>query len=98
MNKIKNSPWIITDFRNKDLDNLFKKESYLLENLDFIVQLMHQSLQGVKFLHDNGIIHRDIKPQNILINKLKQIKLADMGLSKQLNDNQVQYLSEFQGS
>jgi serine/threonine protein kinase len=59
---------------------------------------MQQSLQGVKFLHDNGIVHRDIKPHNLLINKLKHVKLSDMGLSKQLSDDQISYHSEIKGS
>ena len=52
-----------------------------------IVNMIQQSLRGLKFLHDNNIVHRDIKPHNILINKLKIVKLSDMGLSKQLHED-----------
>jgi serine/threonine protein kinase len=35
-------------------------------------------------LHKKGIVHRDLKPQNVLLTESKQVKLSDMGLSKQL--------------
>ena len=53
---------------------------------EFIRGIMEQALKGLSFLHENGIVHRDIKPHNILINRLKNVKLSDMGLSKQLSD------------
>ncbi|XP_014644768.1 PREDICTED: cyclin-dependent kinase 3 isoform X2 [Ceratotherium simum simum] len=39
-------------------------------------------LQGVNFCHSHRVIHRDLKPQNLLINELGAIKLADFGLAR----------------
>ncbi|XP_055098159.1 cyclin-dependent kinase 3 isoform X4 [Symphalangus syndactylus] len=39
-------------------------------------------LQGVSFCHSHRVIHRDLKPQNLLINELGAIKLADFGLAR----------------
>merc|ERR1719229_739817 len=43
-----------------------------------------QTVSGLKYLHKNGIIHRDIKSQNFLLNTQGQCKLADFGVSSQL--------------
>jgi tRNA A-37 threonylcarbamoyl transferase component Bud32 len=52
-----------------------------------IYKLFRQILNGVKYLHHNGIIHRDIKPSNILIKVNNDIcaKISDYGCSKKIN-------------
>lgn len=41
-----------------------------------------QLLQGIAFCHENRVLHRDLKPQNLLINNKGQLKLADFGLAR----------------
>lgn len=43
--------------------------------------LLHDILDGVDYLHHRGILHNDIKPDNILINKLGNARIIDFGLS-----------------
>jgi serine/threonine-protein kinase len=43
------------------------------------------TLSALSHLHDSGVIHRDVKPTNILVNRHGIIKLADLGLTKHLD-------------
>lgn len=47
-----------------------------------IKSFMHQLLQGIDFCHTNRVLHRDLKPQNLLINNKGMLKLADFGLAR----------------
>lgn len=51
-------------------------------HFSFIQFIFKQIVSGVKYMHDRKIYHRDLKPQNILINDKKEIKIADFGLSR----------------
>jgi len=43
---------------------------------------LYQLLRGVAFCHEHRVLHRDLKPQNLLINKKGELKLADFGLAR----------------
>lgn len=47
-----------------------------------IKSFMYQLLKGIAFCHENRVLHRDLKPQNLLINNKGQLKLADFGLAR----------------
>ncbi|OIW33234.1 Pkinase-domain-containing protein [Coniochaeta ligniaria NRRL 30616] len=47
-----------------------------------IKSFMYQLLKGIAFCHDNRVLHRDLKPQNLLINSKGQLKIGDFGLAR----------------
>ena len=53
-------------------------------NLRTTIQYTRQILEGVAYLHEQRVIHRDIKGKNILIVNINNVKLADFGISKQI--------------
>ena len=54
--------------------------------------------KGLKFLHENNVVHRDIKSDNILIDKNGHCKLADFGCSIKLKNNQPDLFSKTEGN
>ncbi|KAG6123582.1 negative regulator of the PHO system [Claviceps humidiphila] len=47
-----------------------------------IKSFMYQLLKGIEFCHHNRVLHRDLKPQNLLINSKGVLKLGDFGLAR----------------
>lgn len=50
-----------------------------------LADVARQILRGLAYLHRRHIVHRDIKPSNLLINSRKQVKIADFGVGRILN-------------
>lgn len=72
--------------RNQTLKELQKRRSRLTE-FELRVYLQ-QIVSGVGYLHDNLIIHRDLKLGNIFINHKMELKLGDFGLSTKLRSRE----------
>ncbi|KAG0652041.1 Serine threonine-kinase sepH [Hyphodiscus hymeniophilus] len=78
--KSKDSLNIVLEFcENGSLHSICKSYGKFPENL--VGVYMAQILQGLQYLHDQGVIHRDIKGANILTTKEGKVKLADFGVS-----------------
>ena len=75
-----------------DLYHKIKIEETLSETQ--ICSLFCQILKGLIFLHSNGVVHRDIKPDNILLTKNKQnsqiiVKIADFSLAEYFHEKKL---------
>lgn len=55
-------------------------------------KIVNQLLQAVDFCHSHNCIHRDVKPENILLTKNDVVKLCDFGFARILSKNRRDYL------
>ena len=78
-----NKLMLVFEYMDKDLKKYMDSRGDRGQ-LDYVTikSFMQQLLRGIAFCHDNRVLHRDLKPQNLLINTKGQLKLADFGLAR----------------
>ena len=74
-------------FEGTNLQNYAKNHNNIDEKL--IIHIMKHVLYGLHYLHSNNIMHRDIKPDNILMNSNYDIKIIDFGISAMIGDHKI---------
>lgn len=80
----------------KTLKQLLKKRESL--TLTEVIDIMTQLTDGISHAHESYIIHRDIKPQNIMIEDNGRIKITDFGIAMALNATQLTQTNSVMGS
>ncbi|MDP6118630.1 MAG: FHA domain-containing serine/threonine-protein kinase [Planctomycetota bacterium] len=66
---------------------ILKEKGQLL--VDESLEIVASTAEALHFAHRNALIHRDIKPDNVMINSEGQVKLADLGLARNPDDDMV---------
>ncbi|OXB81135.1 UNVERIFIED_CONTAM: hypothetical protein H355_005065, partial [Colinus virginianus] len=74
--------YLVFEYLNQDLKKYIDSSQTGEFPLSLVKNYLFQLLQGVSFCHSHRVIHRDLKPQNLLINEAGAIKLADFGLAR----------------
>jgi len=72
--------YVVSELMESDLTSIIKSKQALGdEHCQFFV---YQILRGLKFLHGSGVLHRDLKPRNLLVNSNCDLKICDFGLAR----------------
>mgnify|MGYP004463526611 FL=1 len=89
--------YIVMEYvEGKHLKGLLKKRGKL--TIPEVVDIMIQVTSGLTVAHDSYIIHRDIKPQNIMILDNGLVKLTDFGIALAMNSTQLTQTNSVMGS
>lgn len=77
-------------------------KEYIMKNdpldIDEVVSIAMMTLKGIEHAHDRGIIHRDIKPQNLLLDEKGRVKITDFGIAKALSETRMTETNQVIGS
>lgn len=89
--------YIVMEYiEGKTLKQLLKKRETL--TLPEVIDIMLQLTDGLAHAHESYIIHRDIKPQNIMILDNGLVKITDFGIAMALNATQLTQTNSVMGS
>ncbi len=89
--------YIVMEYvEGKTLKQLLKRRGSL--TITEVIDIMSQLTDGMAHAHDSYIIHRDIKPQNIMILDNGMIKITDFGIAMALNSTQLTQTNSVMGS
>jgi serine/threonine-protein kinase len=73
-------PFFVMEFVDgASVAGLIKRDGHLRS--DDAMKILHQTAQGLATAHDHGVIHRDVKPANLMLSQRGQVKIADFGIA-----------------
>lgn len=75
--------YLVTELMDTDLHYIIHSKQPLSD--DHIQYFMYQILRGLKAVHAAKVLHRDLKPGNLLVNKNCDLKICDFGLARPVN-------------
>lgn len=84
---------LVFDYADEDLKKYMTNQSGAI-SVKVVKCFTYQMVKGIAYCHNNKVLHRDMKPQNLLISGKKILKLADFGLARASGIPVKNYTSE----
>jgi predicted Ser/Thr protein kinase len=95
--QIESRPFIVMEYVDGETLASYIDRFKTLPNL-VVVEIARQIAQGLSFTHAQGVLHRDIKPDNIIIDRAGCVKITDFGIAYLVNRESLTLTGSFVGS
>jgi len=76
--------WLILELMQGTVHEMARGEPL---DLDFLREVLASSLKALSFLHSRGVVHGDVKPTNLFVDRRGQVKLGDFGLARRVTSD-----------
>src|SRR6516164_4129148 len=67
-------------------------------DVDQAVEIVSQACRGLDYAHRNGVVHRDVKPGNLLVSEAEVVKLADFGIARATDQSSITQVGSVLGT
>jgi serine/threonine-protein kinase len=67
-------------------------------DVEFAVEVLSQACRGLDYAHRNGVVHRDVKPGNLLVSDNQVVKLADFGIARATDQSSITQVGSVLGT
>lgn len=82
---VRDRGWLIMELMQGNLSKISSKKPM---DLNALRTTLAHCLRALKFLHAHGIVHGDIKPGNMMIDRRRRVKIGDFGLARRVSDDE----------
>lgn len=82
---VRDRGWLILELMQGNLSKIAGRKPL---DVDSLRSTIAHSLRALKFLHAHGVIHGDVKPGNLMLDRRKRIKVGDFGLARRVSDEE----------
>jgi mitogen-activated protein kinase 1/3 len=83
--------FVVMEFEMTDLQKLFSNGNQVSFDKNHLKYVIYNLMCAIKFIGSANVVHRDLKPNNILINDQCQVKICDFGLARTLPEGLDQF-------